>query len=206
MSLTFRLPVICAAAAIAGIAALPVATLQAQRGPTRARGVTIITHDNQRSTRLPDRDVSLAVGVFDYDRGNAGLSPMAALRAEWGVARWVRAELSGSYALASLDRPDLGSGEEANSNLVHASVGVKAEWPASVIRPYVGAAVGLFGRFDAEDGQDFVRPSLALPVGIRLPVGDRVNLRAETRFRFDEHRDGRSVPGREFTLGLGVRY
>lgn len=196
----------CAAAVVACLLAAVPADLLAQRQPTRTRGVTIITHDSQRSSRLPDRDLSLVVGVFDYDRDNGDVSPMAALRAEWRVARWVRAEIGASYALATVDRSDLGAGEESNSNLLHASVGIKAELPSPVLRPYVGAAVGLFGRFDSDDGQEFVRPSLAVPVGLRIPVGDRVNLRAETRFRFDEHLDGRSVPGREFTVGLGVRY
>lgn len=206
MSMHFRPSLSCAAALLAGaLVSLPNDALAQQR-PPRTRGVTIITHDSQRSTRLPDRDISLVVGVFDYDRGDDDLSPMAGLRAEWRVARWVRAEVGGSYAIANVDRPDLGAGEDANTNLFHASVGVKAELPNPVIRPYVGAAIGLFGRFDSDDGQEFVRPSLAVPVGIRIPVGDRINLRGEARFRFDEHLDGRSVPSREFTVGFGVRY
>lgn len=73
---------LCAAAVMAGVIAVLPADLLAQRQPTRTRGVTIITHDNQRSPRLPDRDLSLVVGVFDYDRDGADISPMAALRAE----------------------------------------------------------------------------------------------------------------------------
>lgn len=205
MPIPIRPSLSCAVALAAGALALLPADLIAQR-PTRSRGVTIITHDDRQSMRTRDRDISLVVGVLDYDRGDGDLAPMAALRAEWRLASWVRTELGASYAIASVDRPDLGAGEDANSNLVHASVGVKAELPHSVLRPYVGAAIGLFGRFDSDDGEDFVRPSFAVPLGIRIPVGDRVNLRAETRFLFDEHLDGRAVPSRAFTVGLGVRY
>jgi len=171
----------------------------AQRRETRVR-VTTRTID-----RFPDRDLTLAVGVLDYDRGDDELAPMAALRAEWGLRRWVRSELSLSYALGDVPRPDLVDDETSSSHLVGASLGIKAELPAQYVRPYVGLAAGLFGRFDSDDGEEFVRPSLAVPAGIRIRAGS-ASLRLEARWRFDEHPDGVSVPSREFTAGLGFRY
>lgn len=155
--------------------------------------------------RLPDRDITLAVGVMDYDRGDGDLAPMASLRAEWGLRRWVRSELALSYALADVPRPDLGTDETSNAQLAGASLGIKAELPSQVIRPYVGVAAGLFGRFDSDDGEEFVRPSLSVPAGVRVRLGN-ASLRLEARWRFDEHKDGVSVPSREFTAGLGFRY
>lgn len=171
--------------------------LDAQR--TRVR-VTTRTID-----RSADRDLTLAVGVLDYDRSDDDLAPMASLRAEWGLRRWVRSELALTYALADVPRPDLGANETSDAQLGGASLGIKAELPARYIRPYVGVAAGLFGRFDSDDGEDFVRPSLSVPAGVRFRFGS-MSLRLEARWRFDEHEDGLSVPSREFTAGLGVRY
>src|SRR3712207_8035871 len=43
------------------------------------------------------------------------------------------------------------STEEENSSLLAATVGIQAELPTPVIRPYIGAAAGLFGRFDRSE-------------------------------------------------------
>lgn len=175
----------------------------AQRRGTRIRITTERADDRDR---FRDRDLTLAVGVLDYDRADDNdLAPMAAIRAEWGVRRWVRTELGVSYALADVSRPDLGAGETSNSSLATATLGVKAELPTDVIRPYVGIAGGLFGRWDGDDGEDFVRPTIAVPAGVRLLIG-QASLRLEARWRWDEHEDGLSVPSREFTAGLGFRF
>lgn len=186
-------------AIIAGMLLVPAFPHAAEAQRTRVR----IT--SRSIERVPDRDITLAVGVLDYDRGTDDLAPMASLRAEWGLRRWVRSELAFSYALADVPRPDLGVGETARAQLAGASLGVKAELPTRVIRPYVGIAAGLFGRFDSDDGDEFVRPSLSVPAGVRIRLGS-ASLRLETRWRFDEHRDGVSSPSREFTAGLGFRY
>jgi hypothetical protein len=57
-----------------------------------------------------------------------------------------------------------------------------------------------------DNGDDFVRPSLAFPVGLRLALSPRVGLRAEARFRFDQMPSGASAPNRELTAGLSVGY
>src|SRR5690606_32484879 len=102
-------------------------------------------------------------------------------------------------------RPDLVDDETSSSHLVGASLGIKAALPAQYVRPYVGLAAGLFGRFDSDDGEECVRPSLAVPAGIRIRAGS-ASLRLDARWRFDEHPDGVSGPSREFTAGLGFRY
>jgi len=185
--------------AVAALVLIPAVPDSADAQRTRVR-ITSRTID-----RFPDRDITLAVGALDYDRGTDDLAPMASLRAEWGLRRWVRSELAFTYALADVPRPDLGVDETSRSQLAGASLGLKAELPARYVRPYVGVAAGLFGRFDGDDGEEFVRPSLSVPAGIRIGLGS-ASLRLEARWRFDEHKDGISVPSREFTAGLGFRY
>ena len=53
---------------------------------------------------------------------------------------------------------------------------------------------------------DFVRPTVAAPVGVRIPFSSRIALRGEVRWRFDQHPDGDSAVNREITAGLSFGY
>lgn len=181
---------------LSGLLLLIPAAVEAQR-------VVVRSSHAQRAQReiVPRREMLLSVGVMRY--GVTGdNAPMAALRGDWRLARWVRSELGVAYALA--DVPTL-AGDEANSHLVAATVGVRAELPWAVFRPYAGIAAGLFARFD-EEGDEFVRPTIAVPVGVRIPLSLRVGLRGEVRWRFDEHLTGESVVSREHTAGVSFAY
>jgi hypothetical protein len=165
----------------------------------------------RRAESGPSRQLTLSVGALRYEPDGDDNHPMAALRADWRLRRWLFSELGASYALADLDpTPGDPADEDVNSSLVTATVGLRAELPWPYVRPYVGAAAGLFARFDGDtdtrDGDSFVRPTLAFPVGVRLPLTSQLALRAEARFRFDEHRDGASVPNVEQTVGLSFRF
>lgn len=202
----------CLLAAAAALTLTPLipTSADAQRRPTVRRSpapreVHVTRVSRQWRDMAPRRQMTLAVGVLDY-YGTDSKAPMAALRADWRLARWLRSELSVAYALAEVVIPSGTISEEVNSNLLHASLGLNAELPVPFVRPYVGAAVGLFGRFDEDEGQDFVRPSVAVPVGVRLAFSPRMALRGEARFRFDEQLDGRSAISREYTLGLSFGY
>jgi hypothetical protein len=84
------------------------------------------------------------------------------------------------------------------------TVGLLAELPTPFVRPYAGAAAGVVARFD--NGDDFARPTVAFPVGLRAALSERVGIRAEARFRFDQTPGGASAPNRELTAGLSVAY
>lgn len=184
--------VICCAALVA--LAAPATAAAQRRFPPRS----------VRDVYVPSREVSLVVGVLSYDPADDKNFPMAALRFDWRLSRYIRSELGFGYALAELSDP---AGADMNSSLLAATVGLRAELPLPVVRPYVGAAVGLFGRFDAEDeGDQFVRPTQAFPVGVRLAFSQRVALRGEVRFRFDEHRGGGSAVDVEKTGGLSFSF
>jgi hypothetical protein len=145
------------------------------------------------------------VGALSYDRADDDNFPMAALRVDWRLRHWLRSEVGIAYALADIPRPGAtAADDDINSSLLAATVGLQAELPVPYVRPYVGASAGLFGRFDEEGGDRFVRPTMAFPVGVRIPFSSRLGLRAEARFRFDEHEDGRSSPDVEQTVGVSI--
>ena len=165
----------------------------------------------RRSSYEPSRSLTLSVGALRYEPQGDDNHPMAALRDDWRLRRWLYSEFGASYALASLE-PANGdpAADEVNSSLATATVGLRAELPWPYVRPYVGAAAGLFARFDGEtdtsESDDFVRPTFAVPVGVRIPLTPTLSLRGEARFRFDEHRDGASVANVEQTVGLSFRF
>lgn len=206
---------IAAALAAATLAATPTAAeaqrVVVRRGQPPARTV-VVRRGHDRDDRMASRSLTLAVGALRYRDGTDENHPMAALRAEWRLRSWLRSELGVSYALANLDVTPAGSAvsEEIDASLATATVGLNAELPIPFVRPYVGAAVGLGARFDGDgdtvEGDSFVRPIVAFPVGVRLPISPRLGLRAEARFRFDEQPDGRSLTNVEQTIGVSFGF
>ena len=189
-------------------AVLP-ATAEAQRRRhPHPRTERVIIHTSRHADRSygADRRLSLVVGVLNVEQpGDDANFPMAALRAEWRLGRFVRSELGASFALGEFDAIAPAT-EDVSSSLATATLGVQAELPLPLIRPYVGAAAGLHGRWVEGDGASFVRPTVAFPVGVRLPLSSRLSLRAEARWRFDEQESGASAVNVEQTAGLSVAF
>lgn len=209
---------VTAALAAATLAATPdlaeaqrVVVRRGQQPRQPARSV-VVRRDQDRWGRGPARALTLSVGALRYRDATDDNHPMAALRAEWRLRSWLRSELGMSYALASLDVTPEGAAtaEEIDAHLLAATVGLNAELPIPIVRPYVGAAVGLGARFDGDgetyEGDSFVRPLVAFPVGVRIAVSPRLGLRAEARFRFDEQPDGRSMTNVEQTVGVSFGF
>lgn len=206
-----------AAALAAGALAIPSDAAEAQRvvvrrSPQPARTTTVVRRTHDRDDAMASRSLTLSVGALRYRDDADESHPMAALRAEWRLRSWLRSELGMSYALANFDVTPEGAAasEEIDASLATATVGLTAELPFPFVRPYAGAAVGLGARFDGDgdtyEGDTFVRPLLAFPVGVRIPVSPRLGLRAEARFRFDEQRDGRSLTNVEQTIGVSFGF
>lgn len=201
----------CLIALATALAVTPALADAQRRRPTpRTTTRVIVERDDWRRDDGPGRQMTLGVGVFRYDFGGDDNHPMAALRSDWRLRSWLRSELSFAYAFADLEdgttSPDVGDDDDLNSHLLAATVGLNAELPSPVLRPYVGIAAGLFSRLDDGDGGDFVRPTLAVPVGVRIPFSRNLALRAEVRWRFDEHPDGGAAVDREHTVGLSFGY
>lgn len=151
------------------------------------------------------REVTLGVGVLQYDLGARETIPVASLRGDWRLSPLWRGELGLAYGFGDLPRAPGAAGVGlVSTHVLTPTLGLLAELPTPYLRPYAGAAAGVFARFDADD--DFVRPTLAFPVGLRAVLSPRVSLRAEARFRFDEQQVGGAAPNRELTAGLSVGY
>lgn len=157
----------------------------------------------ERRDRVPDREITMSVGALRSDDDDKNL-PMAALRTDWRLRRWLRSELGVSYAIGSTDVPAGGGATNSRSvQIGTATVGLRAEFPNRFVRPYVGVAAGLVMR-DEESGDRFTRTTMAFPAGVRVLLSDRVSLRVEARARFDTRRTGGEATGIEQTGGLSI--
>ena len=171
-----------------------------------ARTVRSVRISVERRSPTPDREITMSVGALRSDDDSENL-PMAAIRTDWRLRRWLRSEVGVSYAIGSTERLENGviPADERTLQLGTATVGLRAELPARYLRPYVGIAAGLAVRAE-EDGAKYVRTTMAFPAGVRVVLSDRVSVRAEARFRFDQRRGGGEAYRVEQTGGLSVAF
>lgn len=192
-------------AALCALALLP-SLASAQRDRERdTRPTRTIRLSFDRRDRVPDREITMSVGALRSQNDDENL-PMAALRTDWRLRRWLWSEVGVSYAVGSTSRPEESAVIAPNSTSLmigSATVGLRAELPSRVVRPYIGVAGGLTYR-DEEDGARYVRTMMAFPTGVRFALSDRVSLRAEARWRFDQRRSGGEGVRVEQTGGLSV--
>lgn len=202
----FRPKLVLAAIAASSALALAPTLADAQSRRERARERVRDIHIRIGQERSSGREVTMSVGALRSDVDDEHF-PMAALRAEWRLRNWLRSELGVSYATGSIDRLEDGTvpPEDRTLQLATATVGLRAELPTPWVRPYVGAAAGLVYRHE-EEGRDYARTTMAFPAGLRFILSDRVSLRGEARFRFDQRRGGGEVVRIEQTGGLSVAF
>lgn len=192
-------------AALCALVLFPsLASAQRDRGrdtrPTRT-----VRFSFERRDRVPDREITMSVGALRSDDDDTNL-PMAALRTDWRLRRWLRSEVGVSYAIGTTERLEgstVISPDSRSLMIGSATVGLRAELPARFVRPYVGVAGGLVYR-DEEEGARYVRTTMAFPTGVRIALSDRVSLRGEARWRFDQRRTGGETVRIEQTGGLSV--
>ena len=172
------------------------------RDRDRIRGIRL----SFQRERTPYREITMSVGALHSNDDDKNF-PMASLRADWRLRRWLRSEFGVSYATGSIDRLENGSNptDDRTLQLATATVGLRAELPTPWVRPYVGAAAGLVHRHE-EEGAQYVRTTMAFPAGLRIVLSDRVSLRGEARFRFDQRRRGGEAVRIEQTGGLSVAF
>ncbi|MEO7963374.1 MAG: hypothetical protein ABIT38_05625 [Gemmatimonadaceae bacterium] len=203
MMFVTRLPL-----ALAALCALALAPNSAEAQWRRERD-----RDNDRERyrhvdhdRVPDREITMSVGALHSDDDHKSF-PMAALRIDWRVRHWLTSELGVSYSIGTIDRLENGStpSEERTLQLGTATIGLRAELPTPWVRPYVGVAGGIVQRHE-EEGAQYVRTTMAFPAGLRLVLSDRVSLRGEARFRFDQRRRADQGVRIEQTGGLSVAF
>jgi hypothetical protein len=198
------MPFIRHAAPLAALCALTLLPRPAEAQFRRDRDERRLRITVERRDRTPDREITMSVGALRSDDDDKNL-PMAALRTDWRLRRWLRSELGVSYAIGTVTPPGGGliPPPARTVQLGTATVGLRAELPTQLLRPYVGVAAGLAMR-DEETSSPVVRTMMAFPAGVRIVLSDRVSLRGEARFRFDQRRAGGEATSIEQTGGLSV--
>lgn len=153
--------------------------------------------------------LSIQAGGFVYGMEGDGVFPMAAVRVDWPVNRYLRAEAGGSFArpgaVIHLDQYETPTAVHDHTQLFTATLGVQLELPTRLGSPYVGVAGGLFARYDPSPGERFVAATQELLGGLRVPVNETVGVRGEVRLRLDEHEGRGTSSNLEQTLGITVR-
>ena len=136
--------------------------------------------------------VGVTGGSLSYEPSNDENFPTFSVRADTRMADYARVEVEAWYS-----RPDVQLDDDfvydpslpaKIANLFALTVGVQFRHPFGPFEPYAGASAGLFARYDSDsDGQRFSRNTFYFPVGFRLWVSDHLGVRAEFRFRQDNH-------------------
>lgn len=159
-----------------------------------------------RESEVAYRDLTFLVGALRSDEDGQNF-PMAAMRVNWRLRRWLRTELGASYGVGSRDI--LASNgqrlDDARVQLGTATLGLQAQLPLEYVRPYVGVAAGLFGRHE-EGGDKFVRTTMAFPAGLRVMLSPRLALQGEVRWRFDQQERAGQAANIEKTGGISVAF
>ena len=159
---------------------------------------------------LPERSFTLQAGVLGTEIAEGSSFGMVAARADWKLARYVRGEVG-----LSLARGEVEVGNHTGSTptfsqeptrLSTATVGVQAELPLPYVRPYVGAAAGVYLRLDTAGGHRFLSTTQEFPAGVRIPLTERLGARGEVRLRYDEQQGNGQELGAETTLGVTWRF
>ena len=136
--------------------------------------------------------ISVMGGLLSYEPSDDESFPSFGVRADSPMSEYARFEVEAWYS-----RPDVQQDENfdydpslpaESANLFALTVGVQIRYPMGPFEPYGGGSGGLFARVDDDaDGQRFSRNTFMFPFGFRLWVSDRFGIRAEYRFREDNH-------------------
>ncbi|HYR11996.1 MAG TPA: outer membrane beta-barrel protein [Longimicrobium sp.] len=153
--------------------------------------------------------VSFQAGGFLYGIESGGVFPMGAIRVDWPVTRFLRAEVGGSFArpgaVIHLDQYETPTAVNAHTQLFTATAGLQLELPARRVRPYAGVAAGVFARRDPSPGERFAAATREVMGGVRVPLNETVGVRGEVRLRLDGHQARGTSSNLEQTLGVTIK-
>lgn len=153
--------------------------------------------------QTPNRDVSFALGVSQFDASGTGNAPIAAIRATAPVlGRWILGEISLAYA--SLDEQFTAG----NTRVGILEAQLQGQLPATGFRPYMGLGGGWLHHFNNAAGASAATPTVSGSVGFRARLFAAAVLRGELRLRGWQGRSTSNfVNGAaEFTAGMGFAF
>ena len=156
--------------------------------------------------QTPTPEISVSVGVMQFDASGTGTAPVIALRAAVPfVGSWLLGE--GNLSYASLDEQFSNVGTRVGV----AEGQVQFQLPLARVRPYLGAGAGWLHYFNNAVGRAATSPTYSAAAGLRVGLSPRFAARAELRLRgWDYHSDqtGSNFGGSaaEWTAGLAYTF
>ncbi len=136
--------------------------------------------------------VAVMGGALSYEPSANEKFPAFSVRADTRMADYARVEVEAWFS-----RPDVQQDDDfefapslptKKASLFALTVGVQFRHVMGPFEPYGGASAGIFARYDEDsEGQRFSRNTFYFPFGFRLWVSDHLGVRAEYRFRQDNH-------------------
>ena len=152
--------------------------------------------DAQWRRHSRDRSVSIMAGAFYHDYYGDEAAPMAALRFNWEVRRWLVTEFGTFYARPETDNDD-------DVSMTGADVSIQAQLPHPLLQPYLGLGTGIHITLEQEPGDRYAESSTQAMGGLRLSLGRGIGLRGEIRYRIDDQQSSTNAADNiELTAGL----
>ena len=146
--------------------------------------------------QLPDRSLALSAGPMGFDASGTGTAAVFGLSAAQTLPwRWVAIE--GSLAYAGLDEQFM----SRPTRLGIAELQAQLQWPARVVRPYLGFGGGVVHYLTDVGVQRSTEASVAFGAGLRAALTNEWGLRLDGRLRGWDHNTST-----EATLGLMRRF
>ena len=128
--------------------------------------------------QLSDRSLALSAGAMGYDVSGTGTASVFALSAAQTLPwRWLAVE--GSLGYAGLDEQFT----RTPTRLGIADLQAQLQWPARLVRPYIGFGGGVVHYLNNAGGRRSTVPSLALGAGVRAALTNAWGLRVDGRLR-----------------------
>ena len=156
-----------------------------------------------RAQQVPDRAVALSAGAMGYDASGTGSASVFALSASQTLPwRWIA--LEGSFGYTSMEEQ-----YAPTTRLGIAELQAQLQWPARVVRPYIGIGGGVVHYLNNADGRRSTEPAVALGAGLRAALSESWGLRLDGRVRgwdFANATDWAVNTTGEVTLGLMRRF
>jgi hypothetical protein len=175
-----------------------------------AMGAALASGSEARAQQHDGPSIAVMAGGLIYDFEGDQTKLMLAGSADWQITKHIIVELGSTWSRFDITRLDHTQNPvvsvPSTTQLFTGTVGVQGQVRLGRVRPYIGAATGVFVRYDAEGGDRFIRPTTSFPLGVRIDVHDRFGIRAELRARFDEHQSGASGTNVEQTLGVTLGF
>ncbi|MEJ7758407.1 MAG: outer membrane beta-barrel protein [Gemmatimonadaceae bacterium] len=145
--------------------------------------------------RNSERSVTIQGGAFIHDFYGDDARPMVAIRANWGLARWLLSEFGTFYTQPKDIRGAV--------DVMGVDLALQAQLPHSILRPYVGLGAGIHVTLEGGGGDRFAESSTQAMAGLRLRLTRGIGLRGEMRYRIDDQQRSPSAADNvEMTGGI----